>query len=118
MASAASVPAAQRIHSFMQLLDLAASLLALPRNSLQVLDLLFDPGEFLFGFQSDFHLVGVPIPGVPICLNHGKQKFCSRHDLCAIDGRGSGDFFGFGFPDFRNLHPPLLIDDANAAASA
>ena len=67
----------QGIDTFMQLFDLAASLLALPRNSLQVLDLLFDPGKFLFGFQSDFHLTGVPIPGVPMRLHHGKQKFCS-----------------------------------------
>jgi hypothetical protein len=109
---------AQRIDTFMQLFDLAASLLALPRNSLQVLDLLFDPGKFLFGFQSDFHLTGVPIPGVPMRLHHGKQKFCSGHNLCTIDGRGRGDFLGFSFPDFRNLHPPLLIDDANATAPA
>lgn len=54
-----------------------------------------------------------------MCLDHGKQKFCSRDDLRAVGNRRDRLRFLFRLPDSWGFHPPpISIDDTNAASTA
>ena len=109
--------AAQRFHTFMQLLDLTPDFVALTRHSLQVLDLLLDSGEFLFSLQAYVHFPRVAIALRPVRLHHGKQNSVPE-SLRAIRNGGDIVLSGVRFPDPGDSHlPPISVNNAHAASA-